>query len=250
MGGRSPAAASPGVATSEGLEPLSAAAVAQLRSEPLPRLAYGAVGFVHERQREQLPRPDAFLCRVREMLQRGDDEALRRVRVRRVAADHPAAPGCGLFATAALDAHTVLAEYGGELLTAAEGSARDLMPDGTRNACLFAVALGLEGAEMEIDGSRAPRSVASYVNDHAGGVGSAANTRFMEVLCGGGCACKGGRGRQAAVVHPHLVMLTAAAVEAGDELVTRYGDAYWRVHAPSKRALRAERRARLIEQAP
>jgi hypothetical protein len=227
-------------ATSEGLAPLSAAALAQLRAEQLPRLAYGAVAFVHDKQREQLPAPDAFLASVRQLLMLGAGDALRCVQVRRVPPGHAAAPGCGLFATAALAAHTVLAEYGGELLTDAECRERDPLPDGSRNACIFGVALSLE-AEMDIDGASEPRAVASYVNDHKGGVGQP-NTRFMEVLCGGGCACKGGRGRQPGVVHPHLIMLTGAAVAAGDELLTRYGAGYWRVHAPSARALRAARR--------
>jgi hypothetical protein len=229
--------------TAEGLSPLSPAACAHLRAAQLPRLPLRAVAFVHPKQRAQLRDADAFLAHAQALLHDGGASAVDALAVRRVPDGHPAYPGFGLFARAALRAETLLSEYGGDLLAEAECAARDPLPDGSRNTCMFGVCLS-EDAEMDIDGTPQPRALAAYVNDYTGIRTTAApegftqealraagvNTRFLEVLCGGGCLCKGGTARQPAEVHPHLLMYTIADVAPGHELLTLYGAAYWRVH--------------------
>ena len=210
--------------TCEGLEPLSAAVLSQLASSQLPDLPDRSVDFVVCSQREQVPDPEAFLASVRQLLFHDGVRDTSNVEVLRLLPGHPAAPGFGLFATRELKPHVVLAEYGGELVSDEESRRREVLPDGRPNACLFSVSLSLE-AEIDLDGNVEPRCLASFVNDNRGGAGDCPNVRFMEVLCGGGCSCRGGR--QVAITHPHLVMLTSVQVAVGQELLTSYGSAYW-----------------------
>lgn len=181
-----------------------------------------------------MPAPEAFLASVRELLSSsGDTSSLE---VQRLPPSHPAAPGFGLFASRVLAPHTVLGEYGGELVSDEESQRRELLPDGRRNTCLFGVALSVE-AEIDLDGAVEPRSKTSFVNDSRG-VADSPNVRFMEVLCGGGCACRGGI--QPASTHPHLVLLSSTTLAAGQELLTSYGEAYWRGHWPQEPALQSK----------
>ena len=229
--------------TAEGLSLLSPAACAQLHAAQLPHLPLRGVAFVHPKQRAQLRDADAFLARAHALLHDGVS-CVDALAVQPVPAGHAAHPGYGLFARAALRCETLLSEYGGDLLAEEECDARDPLPDGSRNTCMFGVCVS-EDAEMDIDGTPQPRALAAYVNDYTGiAAGSdtatgftqealraaGVNTRFMEVLCGGGCLCKGGAARQPGVVHPHLLMYTIADVAPEQELLTLYGAAYWRVH--------------------
>ena len=145
----------------------------------------------------------------------------------RLPAGHVAAPGRGVFATRALPERVPLLVYGGELVTDAEADGpRASLPRGGLNRYIlgFSAGAGADGLACDA-GTALPRCRAAYVND-ARGSGAPPNCAYVEVRCGGGCACRLG-GTPAAHAHAHAVLVTLRRVEAAEELTVSYGDPYW-----------------------
>ena len=228
------------MSTAEGLAPLSPRAASLLRAALPQRVENGAVEFAfpHCSDMEE-PQRSSWLAAARAVVLRSGPEAPDGLEVRVLSPNHPAAPGHGLFATRDVAAGTPLLVYGGTLRVGGVECRRSkLRPDGSRNRYVFDC---LAGGELEavVDGSMEPRSLASYCNDgKKGGMDDeCVNIGSVELVCGGGEPCRDG-GVQPAVVHPIIIFFACRAISAGDELLTSYGDCFWREGPQKRRAWR------------
>ena len=142
--------------------------------------------------------------------------------VRRLPRFHFAGPRWGLYAGRALiAARTPLLSYGGEVVTAAEAAARV-----TRHGNNGFV-MGLDGGALVCDAGAQPRCRTAYANDPRGS-GLAPNCAYVELRCGGGCLARSTEGGDTCVhEHSHAVLLTLRDIAPGEELLVRYGAAYW-----------------------
>jgi hypothetical protein len=147
-------------------------------------------------------------------------------RVRRLPRAHFAGPRWGLFAGAAgVAARTPLLSYGGEVVTGAEAAQR--VAAHGNNGCVMA----LRGGALACDAGTQPRCRAAYANDPRGS-GLPPNCAYVEVRCGGGClrraaAAAGCRACRPGLEHSHALLVSLCDVAPGEELLVRYGDAYW-----------------------
>lgn len=150
------------------------------------------------------------------------------VEVKPVPADHPAAPGFGVYAKVALSSAIIfgpgaydnptppIIDYGGTLA----------VEDNATGTYTYAVLDELElDAELKIDAEAEPRCMAAYMNCCKNGL--VANVEVTQLLCTGGCFdCNGER--RPFGTHPHIIMYMkrGAVINTGDELIIDYGPHY------------------------